>query len=67
MGLVLNELRGLELECPTGTTCKYTDGNDIIYASGYEEYSISFCIGILIVLIVGWRFLAYLGLRYIKT
>jgi ATP-binding cassette, subfamily G (WHITE), member 2 len=67
MGLVLNELRGLELECPTGTTCTYTDGNDIIYASGYEEYSISFCIGILIVLIVGWRFLAYLGLRYIKT
>lgn len=33
---------------------------------GYDEYSIDACIGYLIVLIVGFRFLGYLGLRFVK-
>lgn len=39
----------------------------IIDSFGYYEYTVSECIGYLVVLIVGFRFLAYLGLRFIKN
>lgn len=54
IGTVLNELEG------------EPGGAAIIDQYGYDEYTISFCIGILIVFIVGCRLLAYLGLRFLK-
>ncbi len=67
IGVALNELDGLELECSPGEKCTYTSGEQISKAFGYDQYSIGFCIGILIVLIVGCRLLAYAGLRFIKV
>lgn len=67
MGIVINEMEGLDLDCPKGTTCRYHTGEQIMTAFGYDKYSIDFCAGILIVLIFGFRFLAYLGLRFIKV
>lgn len=66
LGVAINELTGLELSCDKAS-CAVTKGSQIMTANGYDEYSIGFCIGILFVLIVGSRFLAYLGLRFIKT
>eukprot|EP01034_Spumella_vulgaris_P031371 gene31371-38750_t len=34
---------------------------------GYDNYTMGFCAGILVVLIVGCRLVAYLGLRFIKV
>lgn len=67
MGIVLNELDGLDLHCPTGKNCTYYYGEDIMEAFGYDKYTVEYCAGILIVLIVGFRLLAYLGLRFIKV
>lgn len=67
VGIAINELDGLELDCDPGEKCTYTTGNQIMKVNGYDEYSIGFCIGILLVLIFGFRLLAYLGLRFIKV
>lgn len=67
IGISINELTGLELSCDNPSGCSITTGSQIIAANGYDEYSIGFCIGILFVLIVGSRLLAYLGLRFIKS
>ena len=67
VGIAINELDGLELHCDPGQTCTYTTGNQIMKVNGYDDYTIGFCIGILFVLIVGFRLLAYLGLRFIKV
>jgi ATP-binding cassette subfamily G (WHITE) protein 2 len=66
VGVALNELNGLELSCEPGEKCQFTTGEEIAAFYGYNQYSIGFCVGILIVLIVGFRLLAYLGLRFIK-
>jgi ATP-binding cassette subfamily G (WHITE) protein 2 len=72
VGVALNELEGLTLTCTEaqaakgGTSC-YTTGEAFAEARGYDEYSIGFCAGILVVYIVGMRIVAYLGLRYIKS
>ncbi len=68
IGLALNELQGKEYICDTssGTGCKITNGQDIIDVYGYDEYTVGYCIGLLVVLSVGFRFLGYLGLRFIK-
>jgi ATP-binding cassette subfamily G (WHITE) protein 2 len=39
----------------------------IIDSFGYYEYTIHECIGYLVVLVLGFRILAYLGLRFIKA
>ncbi len=65
IGVAINELTDLKLDCPSGK-CKYTTGEQIMKDFGYDEYSIGFCIGILFVLIVGFRFIGYVALRYIK-
>ena len=67
VGVALNEFHGLELSCPAGTTCQYTNGEQISQDKGYEEYTIGFCAGILVVFIVGSRLLAYVALRYIRN
>ncbi len=66
VGIALNEFHGLELSCPAGKKCQYTTGEQIIHDKGYDEYSIGFCAGILVVFIVGCRLVAYGGLRFIR-
>ena len=66
VGVALNELSDLEIACDVGTSCSITSGQQIIEKNGYDQYTIEFCVGILIVLIVGSRVLAYLGLRFLK-
>jgi len=66
MGIALNEFHGLELSCPAKGACTKT-GEAIIISKGYNEYTIGFCAGILVVYIVGCRILAYLGLRFIRS
>lgn len=68
VGVSLNEYHGLHFDtstCKPGGACVRT-GEDIIKANGFDEYTIGECIGCLIALIVGFRFLAYLALRFIK-
>eukprot|EP01031_Cornospumella_fuschlensis_P031589 gene31589-38177_t len=66
VGSAITELQGLELSCDPGETCQYTTGEEIMKDNGYTDYSVGYCVGILFVFIVGFRLLAYLGLRYIK-
>jgi hypothetical protein len=66
VGIAINELTGLELSCDNPSGCAITRGSQIMIANGYDQYTIGFCIGILFVLIVGTRFIAYLALRFIK-
>jgi ATP-binding cassette subfamily G (WHITE) protein 2 len=66
VGIALNELHGLELDCPAGTTCKYHNGGQIITAFGYDEYNIGGCAGVLVAFIVTYCVIAYLALRFIR-
>jgi ATP-binding cassette subfamily G (WHITE) protein 2 len=67
LGIAINELEDLTLECVPGQKCTYTKGSQIMAAMGYDRYTKEYCAGLLIVLIIGWRLLAYLGLRFIKV
>lgn len=68
LGLAQNELKDLPLSCyPGKSPCTNNNGNVIIAANDYDEFSIGECAGILIVYVVGCRLLAYIGLRYIKA
>eukprot|EP00981_Chlorochromonas_danica_P010442 scaffold3227_cov188-Ochromonas_danica.AAC.28 len=69
IGAALNELHGLEFECnlPNPSKCKYLDGSQQAEAMGYNRYSIGECAGYLVLLICGFRFLGYLGLRFLKA
>ena len=66
VGIAINELKGLTITCPKGTKCQYTSGDQIMADNGYDDYSIGMCIGVLIALIIGFRFIGYVSLRYIK-
>lgn len=55
IGAVLPLLQGIE------------GSQAIIDLYGYDTYTVGECAGYIIVLIVGFRFLAYLGLRFIKA
>jgi len=71
VGLCLNEYRDLKLHCSSAEVsaklCKVTSGNSISAQYGYDQYSRSFCIGMLVVYILITRYIGYLGLRYIKV
>jgi hypothetical protein len=67
VGLCLNQLQGLKIDCPQGQTCSTTSGDQIIQEFGYDRYTISGCMASLVGLIVGYRLLAYLGLRFFKA
>eukprot|EP01042_Synura_sphagnicola_P009484 gene9484-biopygen9867 len=71
VGLCLNEYRDLKLHCSSAEIsaklCKVTSGNSISAQYGYDQYSRSFCIGMLVVYILITRYIGYLGLRYIKV
>lgn len=70
VGIAVNELSGLTLSCSDNEvksgSCIRT-GEAIMAARGYDQYTVSFCAGILVVYIIGMRILAYLALRYIKV
>lgn len=72
VGISLNELTGLVLDCTpselekAGGKCPVTSGEQLISQLGLEQYSIGLCAGILVVYIFVCRFAAYLGLRLRK-
>ncbi|CAM6115385.1 unnamed protein product [Calypogeia fissa] len=65
-----NELHGLQLYClPTelkNGVCPITTGQQTINSLGLDYITIGDCAGILIVYIIFSRFVAYLGIRFIK-
>lgn len=69
-GISINELTGLKLEClPSelqNNVCPYTTGEETIERLGLDYITRDQAAGILILFIVFCRFVAYLGLRYIK-
>jgi ATP-binding cassette subfamily G (WHITE) protein 2 len=67
MGVALNELTDLKFECPATGSCPLPNGNDIIEQKGYDEYTVQFCAGILVLYIFGARFIGYLALRFVKV
>lgn len=65
VGVALNELTDLEFTCPSGT-CDITSGEQVSALKGYDEYSVTFCAGILVLYIAVCRFIGYMGLKFIK-
>mmetsp|Transcript_1941 Transcript_1941/g.2026 ORF Transcript_1941/g.2026 Transcript_1941/m.2026 type:complete len:693 (-) Transcript_1941:52-2130(-) len=70
VGVALNELEGLELTCTdaqvSANKC-IRSGTTIMEERGYDQYTMGFCAGILIVYIVGCRIVGYVALRYLKS
>ena len=74
IGISLNENDGLVVDCKLpAKTCAAPclpnmpcAGDSINKFYGYNDYTIGFCAGILIVFIFGSKFFSYLGLRFIK-
>jgi hypothetical protein len=65
IGVALNELTDLEFTCPSGN-CEITSGEQVSALKGYDEYSVPFCAGILVLYIAVCRFIGYMGLKFIK-
>jgi ATP-binding cassette subfamily G (WHITE) protein 2 len=61
----LNEQSGLEIDCSNATVaCK--NGQQTIESLGMDKFSMGLCAGVLIAMIIIFRFIAYLGIRFIK-
>lgn len=76
VGISLNELTDLTLTCkdneytigPNGSrTCPITSGEQTITRLGLDYITMSDCIGILIAFTFFTRFVAYVGLRFMKS
>ena len=74
VGVAVNELSGLQYTCTdaekaallkTGGKCLLT-GEQTMADKGYDEYTVGFCAGILVVYIFGCRVVAYGALRFFK-
>ncbi len=74
VGVAVNELEGLQYTCTdaekatlakAGGVC-VVRGEQTMADKGYDEYTIGFCAGILVVYIVGCRVVAYGALRFFK-
>ena len=65
VGVALNELTGLQLSCPAGQT-DCISGQSVIDKLGLDSLTMSGCAGALILMIVAFRLIAYLGIRFIK-
>jgi ATP-binding cassette subfamily G (WHITE) protein 2 len=63
----LNELSGLDIACDTGKKCTTTSGEQILSSFGYDRYTMRELVGYLFLLNFGFRLIAYLGLRFIKS
>jgi len=74
VGCAQNELYGLTYNCTkaelitvNGTTeCPVSNGTQYLDSLGLNYITLGDCIGIMLSYIVGLRFIAYLGVRYIK-
>lgn len=70
VGVALNELHGLTLHCTpqqlVGGVCPVTSGQPTIDSLGLAFITIPQCAGALIAMIVGFRAIGYLALRYRK-
>ena len=70
VGISVNELDGLELSCTpqevAANKCIST-GEEYSEIKGYDQYTIPFCVGILLVMIFSYRVIGYLALRFIKN
>jgi ABC-type multidrug transport system ATPase subunit len=67
MGVALNELTGLQFECPPTGTCSIPTGETIIEQKGYDQYTVGLCAGVLVLYIFAARFIGYIALRFIKV
>mmetsp|Transcript_21669 Transcript_21669/g.29959 ORF Transcript_21669/g.29959 Transcript_21669/m.29959 type:complete len:106 (-) Transcript_21669:111-428(-) len=71
-GAMINQFQDLVLRCTPSQLvkgkCPYTNGNQILELYGYNKspLSITHCYGMLFVLIIVYRIIGYLGLRFIK-
>jgi ATP-binding cassette subfamily G (WHITE) protein 2 len=69
IGISLNQYRGLNLLCTPAQLANpkvICTGEQYLATFGLEQYTVSECAGYLIVLILGFRLLSYLALRFIK-
>jgi ATP-binding cassette subfamily G (WHITE) protein 2 len=70
VGVSLNELSGLTLICTEKQlvkgVCPITSGEFTIDLLGLDQLTIGSCAGGLVAFIVGTRFVAYLGIRFLK-
>lgn len=69
-GIALNEYTGLDLTCRTSELnaglCPVTHGEQILHQYGYDQFTIKFCMGMLVCIILVYMFLSYLSLKFIK-
>ncbi|KAJ2992483.1 hypothetical protein HDV02_003047 [Globomyces sp. JEL0801] len=66
VGISLNEMQGLELSCTLADKSRCVTGANRIADLGLDYISIQGCAIVLISMIVIFRFLSYLGVRYVK-
>jgi ABC-type multidrug transport system ATPase subunit len=66
IGISLNELQGLELSCTLPDISKCVSGQSKIIELGLDYITIGGCVGVLVAMIFFFRFIAYLGVRYVK-
>jgi ATP-binding cassette subfamily G (WHITE) protein 2 len=66
VGISLNELQGLNLTCSLANQNNCVTAQGRITELGLDYVSVGACIGALIGMIVFFRFLAYIGVRYVK-
>lgn len=69
VGLSLNELTGLKLTCNENDIrigrC-VTEGEVTIKELGLDYISVGGCIAVLLTMIIGYRAIAFFGIRYLK-
>lgn len=67
---VIYQLRGLEFECTDqeirDDKCNVTRGEQVMEARGYDRYTVEGCVAAAFGFMIGYRVIAYLGLKYIK-
>jgi len=69
VGIALNELQDLQLTCTADDIAKFsciTNGETLIQDRGYDYITIGGCIGSLLAYIIFCRFVAFLGVRFLK-
>ena len=70
VGVAVNEYTGLEFTCTAQESdtnkCFYQTGEEVMALQGYDEYTLGYCAGILVVYIFCARVCAYFALRYLK-
>lgn len=66
VGISLNEMQGLDLTCALADQSKCVTGQSKIAELGLDYISIGGCVAVLVSMIVFFRFLSYVGVRYVK-